>query len=182
MTSISHSSCRHPWRQLFFCRLVAVANLLTNGRQPLQLSRPNHFGLAGSPTLRAASDSTGVLAPASHPCGESSAWRRTVGAGPVSRIDPSLASGVSCGKRTSQHAVLYLKRASPDAGVHHRRTTARRSRRYPISGLITRAGSTPVSRWSSPWNRYVKRSWSIPKQCSMVAFRSRMCTGCCATL
>ena len=41
------------------------------------------------------------------------------------------------------------------------------------------AGSTPVRRWSRPWNLNVKRSWSMPRQCRIVAFRSLTWTGFC---
>src|SRR5262249_10913646 len=37
--------------------------------------------------------------------------------------------------------------------------------------------STPVRRMSSPCDLKVKRRWSMPRQCRMVAFISWMCTG-----
>src|SRR5450631_3118310 len=42
---------------------------------------------------------------------------------------------------------------------------------------ITRAGSTPVSFWSSPWDLNVSLLWSNPNWWRMVACRSRTCTG-----
>ncbi len=39
--------------------------------------------------------------------------------------------------------------------------------------LTTCAGSTPVSLKSRPWYLYVRRLWSMPKSCSIVACRSR---------
>ena len=45
------------------------------------------------------------------------------------------------------------------------------------SPLTTLAGSTPVRRWSRPWNLKFRRSCSRPRAWSMVAWRSRMCTG-----
>ncbi|MEY3110337.1 MAG: hypothetical protein RL079_1022 [Verrucomicrobiota bacterium] len=53
---------------------------------------------------------------------------------------------------------------------------------YATIPFTTFAGSTPVSLKSSPWWRYVKRSWSIPMRCRMVACRSCTCTGSLATL
>ena len=55
-------------------------------------------------------------------------------------------------------------------GPGHRRDHARIS-------CTTRAGSTPVSRASSPRCLCVNRSWSMPNRCRMVAWKSRMCTG-----
>ena len=43
--------------------------------------------------------------------------------------------------------------------------------------LTTRAGSTPVRRWSRPWNLKENRWWSNPSRCSTVAWKSRMWTG-----
>ena len=43
--------------------------------------------------------------------------------------------------------------------------------------LMTVAGSTPVSRWSSPCERTVKRWWSKPNRWRTEAWRSRTWTG-----
>ena len=37
------------------------------------------------------------------------------------------------------------------------------------NSFTTLAGSTPVRRWSSPWNLKLKRSCSMPRACSKVA-------------
>ena len=48
--------------------------------------------------------------------------------------------------------------------------------------VTTRAGSTPVSFWSRPWNGKFSFSWSMPNWCSSVACKSRTATGFSATL
>ncbi len=52
---------------------------------------------------------------------------------------------------------------------------AGRYARMPLTGCGH--SSTPVRRTSSPWNLYVRRLWSIPMQCRIVAFMSWMWTG-----
>ncbi len=47
---------------------------------------------------------------------------------------------------------------------------------------FTCASSTPVSRASRPRYLNVSRRWSIPMQCRIVAFMSRICTGFSTTL
>jgi sec-independent protein translocase protein TatC len=44
---------------------------------------------------------------------------------------------------------------------------------HTSSALTASAFSTPVSRISSPWYRYVNRSWSIPNRRRIVAWKSR---------
>ena len=46
--------------------------------------------------------------------------------------------------------------------------------RIPLTGWCS---STPVNRTSRPWNLKLKRRWSMPRQCRIVAFRSWMWTG-----
>jgi hypothetical protein len=53
---------------------------------------------------------------------------------------------------------------------------------YLSNSMIGLCSSTPVSRWSRPWNLYVNLPWSIPRQCRMVAFRSFTWAGFSATL
>ncbi len=60
------------------------------------------------------------------------------------------------------------------AHTHGHRTAGVNALAYTNSSVTTRCFSTPVSRWSSPWNLNVNRSWSIPRQCRIVAFRSLM--------
>src|SRR6185503_20690694 len=55
-------------------------------------------------------------------------------------------------------------------------------RSYVRISRTTRAFSTPVNLTSSPRNGYVSRSWSMPRQCRIVAWRSRTCTGSAAML
>ena len=57
-----------------------------------------------------------------------------------------------------------------------------RVRLYASTAFTTRASSTPVSRMSSPCTGTVKRAWSMPMQCRIVALSSFRCTGASTTL
>ena len=71
--------------------------------------------------------------------------------------------------RASSFVVQYLhmhvdsRRASYVIAYRHHKI-ARRLLIYARISVTTRAGSTPVSRWSRPWNLYVNRIGSKPKQ------------------
>ena len=71
---------------------------------------------------------------------------------------------------------------NPQDGCSRPGCLGRISCSYAKISLTTFAGSTPVSRWSRPWNLNVNRAWSMPRQCRMVAFRSLTWTGFSTTL
>ena len=90
-----------------------------------------------------------------------------------------------------ESVVLPLHQSPVIARIHrfHRnyivgsRTVTRRPYvGYVSNSLMTCCSSTPVRRWSRPWNLNVNFAWSMPRQCRIVALRSFTWAGFSATL
>ena len=90
--------------------------------------------------------------------------------GVVSRVDPILRQPHHANLLTIQETSTLIE--TPPKSLFNKHFLA--AKIYARISRTTLVGSTPVSRCWSPWNLNVRRLWSIPNVCRIVALRSRM--------